>query len=134
MTRRILTALVTTSAALILTAALAQVPPANLLSFDSYLDIQAAANFTDGYVQTCPDGALEARLYGVCVWTGDTGWSPDQLRDFADFGLSAWTVFKAWREDEHGWKLTLIHRTRNEMLLIGVARDGNSVTYIAGKL
>lgn len=109
--------LLATAVALALSAAFAYQP-----TVDTMLEVQAAANFTDGVLFECP--LDDPDIYIVCVDTSMTPWDAYELSDWADYGLGLWTILESWSRDEDGTlSLTLAHVERGELMLIKVQRE-----------
>lgn len=125
MKRLILTAL------LLIVSAVAAQDFRQFISVETYLEIQEAAAFTDGFTIECP--APSGDNFTLCVNTSSTGWTAAQLRNWSDYGLSAWRVFENWRLDGDIWSLYLLHPGRGELMGINVNRSGTRVVYVAGR-
>lgn len=115
---------------LALLALLVSTASAQRLSTATRLEVQAAAAFTDGFLVECPPALQSPEFEWTCVNTASTGWSADQLRDWSDYGLGAWTIWEAWRYQEDGyWSLVLMHAARSELLMVSVMQNGLMVIY-----
>lgn len=101
------------------------------ISFDTKIEIQEAAAFTDGFIIECPPEFVVPNLHSVCVSTRETGWSEAQLRNWSDYGLGHWRVYKNWEYDNGGWVLALLHIGRQEAMFIAILDSGNLIWYAA---
>ena len=88
------------------------------------VEINTAANFTDGRVVPCPRAVEEAfdnETFILCVDASNTNWSQDQLADWSDYGLGGWSVVQAWKRNNDGLLTTARgHPQRGELIGIGV--------------
>lgn len=105
-------------------------------SWQTRQEVAEAASFTDGFAFTCgeyatayAEGAETTDFYMVCVDASNTYWSPEELSDWSDYGLTLWETVEPWTRNERGMLSTIIVRLdRNEMLSIVVM--GQQVFYI----
>lgn len=95
------------------------------------IEVQEAAAFTDGFIVVCPDTLISEHFETVCVNTGATGWSADDLREWSMYGLHEWRVFKAWTQSDGGgsWTTMLYRTDRMDVVSITVYGSGFLVFY-----
>lgn len=102
----------------LLSIAFAQYQP----NYQTQLEVQAAANFTDGFIIPCDLPVVDA-YYNVCVDASRTPWDVFDLMEWSDYGLSRWTIVSGWERLSSGmaYSTMLVNFARNEALYIGVS-------------
>ena len=102
------------------------------VSASTTLEIHEAAAFTDGFIVDC-GGIPDATILSVCVDTSRTPWDAFDLMNWSDYGLSRWSIDRAWTRDAKGrwYDLQLYRDDRRELLMITVFSSGNMVMYHA---
>lgn len=119
MHKRIITIL---TLALALGTALAQ---AYEPDWNTRIEVQEAAKFTDGIIVPCPSG-FSTDDYAVCVDVSQTPWDVYDLMNWSDYGLSHWRILQSWERSGTGsnevYMMGLFHPARGEGILIGVTR------------
>ena len=93
---------------------------------ETVFQVNEAANFTDGFLTTCPEFVLSSfnpGYYLLCVDTSRTRWDRYQLSRWSVYGLNNWNVARAWKLEGDAAYQIRFNSPRHEILSIVIFGD-----------